>query len=53
MKTEAPGTSAVANWRRLVIMPPWAWLTIEGIATVAWLCAIAWGGFKTIRWLFS
>jgi hypothetical protein len=53
MRTEPQITGANANWRRLVVIPPWAWLVIQGIATIAWLCAIAWSGYNSVRWLFS
>jgi len=46
-------TGAVANWRRLVAIPSWAWLILEGFATIGWLIAIAWGCFRIVRWLFG
>jgi hypothetical protein len=46
-------TGAVANWRRLVDILPRAWLIVQGTATIAWLCAIAWSGYNSVRWFFS
>jgi hypothetical protein len=45
-------TGPVANWRRLVVIPPTAWLVLEAIATIVWLIAIAWSGYTSARWLF-
>lgn len=42
-----------ANWRTRIVIAPWAWLILQAVATVAWLIAIAWGGFQIARWLFG
>jgi hypothetical protein len=32
---------------------PWAWLALEGVATVGWLFAISWGAVALARWLLG
>ena len=39
--------------RRSKPLWPWAWLALEGVATVGWLIAIAWATVAFARWLLG
>ena len=39
--------------RRAKAVWPWAWLALEGVATVGWLIAIGWATVAFARWLFD
>jgi hypothetical protein len=41
------------NWRKFIVVPPWLWVTLYGVATVAWVSAITWGGYRGAYWLLS
>ena len=30
---------------------PWIWLALTGVATVGWLCGLAWAAVALARWL--
>ena len=44
--------SATGLWGRGAI-GPWAWLVLEGIATIGWLVAIGWAAVTLVRWLLG
>jgi len=37
------------SWRKRIA--PAIWLVVVAVATVGWLCAIAWGGYHLFRWI--
>jgi hypothetical protein len=39
--------------RRAKVVGPWAWLALEGVATVGWLIAIGWTTVTLARWLLG
>jgi hypothetical protein len=49
-KLPADPEPSTKSWKALW---PLGWMILEGIATVGWLCAIAWAGVRFAQWLFG
>src|ERR1700733_5738566 len=48
-----PNSEPATNSRKHERIWPLGWLILEWIATVGWLCAIAWAGVRFIQWVFG
>jgi hypothetical protein len=52
MNIEPPHEPATGLRRPRAIWP-WAWLALEGVATVGWLIALGWATVVFARWLLG
>jgi hypothetical protein len=39
--------------RRAKAVWPWAWLALEGVATIGWMIALGWAAVAFARWLLG